>query len=575
MSLDDLQAQLRGTLDQQFAALNQKYQDGLAEARRQAAADAERELAIRLDAVRAEFSSRLEANVAGVRAEAQQQAALAIDHERAEYAQLIERLSVEQAQAIERERAEYAQVLERLNAEHAQAIEHERVEYAQAIERARAEQAQAAEHAAGQAAEAARTDAARQASETLDRLRADHAQAAERQRAEFDQALALAVEQAVTQAVAGARRTAALELESERRRAQNEIDAARQQAKAETAAAHQQAQGVSDAGRQQLKAALDGERQQLASALDTERQRARGEIDALRRQMQADSDALRERMQGELAAARQAAAGGQPSAAPAAAAGVPAAAFTRALAAIREIDGAQTLSQALDILLAQAGAVAGRAAIFLINADRLKAWKASGIPAIDVETVESSIGGKDLLARAIQSGQATPSGAGLPAPPFARLPVDRVGLAIPLMIGGRAVAVVYADSGSAAPAPGWAQMVESLVRHTSAVVALRTAMRTLDVLSGDGDPAAGQVSDAQGARRYARLLVSEIKLYNDAAVRAGREQRDLLQRLRPEIDRAQRLYEERVPSEVGGRQVFEQELLQTLADGDPALLGTS
>jgi hypothetical protein len=111
------------------------------------------------------------------------------------------------------------------------------------------------------------------------------------------------------------------------------------------------------------------------------------------------------------------------------------------------------------------------------------------------------------------------------------------------------------------------------VRHTSAVVALRTAMRTLDLLGGDG--AGGDVNDVQGARRYARLLVSEIKLYNEAAVRTGREQRDLLRRLRAEIDRAQRLYEERVPSAVGGRQVyFQQELVQTLADGDPALLGS-
>ena len=52
------------------------------------------------------------------------------------------------------------------------------------------------------------------------------------------------------------------------------------------------------------------------------------------------------------------------------------------------------------------------------------------------------------------------------------------------------------------------------------------------------------------------------------------EQRDLLQRLRAEIDRAQRLYEER--GATGGRQprrLFQQELVQTLADGDPALLG--
>ena len=82
--------------------------------------------------------------------------------------------------------------------------------------------------------------------------------------------------------------------------------------------------------------------------------------------------------------------------------------------------------------------------------------------------------------------------------------------------------------------------------------------------------------DDQGARRFARLLVSEIKLYNEAAVRAGRQQRDLRQRLRAEIDRAQRLYEERVPPAVGARHAyFQQELVQTLADGDPALLGNS
>ena len=85
----------------------------------------------------------------------------------------------------------------------------------------------------------------------------------------------------------------------------------------------------------------------------------------------------------------------------------------------------------------------------------------------------------------------------------------------------------------------------------------------------------GEASDDQGARRFARLLVSEIKLYNEAAVRTGRQQRDLLQRLRVEIDRAQRLYEERVPPAVGGRHAyFQQELVQTLADGDPALLGS-
>ena len=49
------------------------------------------------------------------------------------------------------------------------------------------------------------------------------------------------------------------------------------------------------------------------------------------------------------------------------------------------------------------------------------------------------------------------------------------------MIGGRAVAVLYADSGTQSAAAGAAEIVEALVRHASAIVALRTAMRTLEL----------------------------------------------------------------------------------------------
>src|SRR5829696_5625915 len=93
MSLDDLQAQLRGTLDQQFAALKQKYEDNVAEARQQAALEAERTAAAKVDQVRAEFdNARSEwearmraaaAAVAAARSEAEQQRA-ALEAARAE-----------------------------------------------------------------------------------------------------------------------------------------------------------------------------------------------------------------------------------------------------------------------------------------------------------------------------------------------------------------------------------------------------------------------------------------------------------------------------------------------------------
>ena len=40
MSLDDLQAQLRGALDQQFAALKQQYEKALTDAREKARTEA-------------------------------------------------------------------------------------------------------------------------------------------------------------------------------------------------------------------------------------------------------------------------------------------------------------------------------------------------------------------------------------------------------------------------------------------------------------------------------------------------------------------------------------------------------
>jgi hypothetical protein len=165
----------------------------------------------------------------------------------------------------------------------------------------------------------------------------------------------------------------------------------------------------------------------------------------------------------------------------------------------------------------------------------------------------------------------------IPAPPFARLNGNEA-VAAPLMINGRAVAVLYADGGGADAPSGWTDGVDAVVRYASTLSALRAATRTLDVLRGDvppdADATAANGDGEESARRYARLLVSEIKLYNEAAVRAGRQQRDLRQRLRGEIDRAQRLYEERVPPSVGARgQYFHQELIQTLAGGDPSLLG--
>jgi hypothetical protein len=77
-----------------------------------------------------------------------------------------------------------------------------------------------------------------------------------------------------------------------------------------------------------------------------------------------------------------------------------------------------------------------------------------------------------------------------------------------------------------------------------------------------------------GARRFARLLVSEIKLYNEQKVKEGRAEGDLYERLRETIDRSREMYNKRYAISVGSRyDYFHHELVNTLAEGDESRLG--
>jgi hypothetical protein len=78
------------------------------------------------------------------------------------------------------------------------------------------------------------------------------------------------------------------------------------------------------------------------------------------------------------------------------------------------------------------------------------------------------------------------------------------------------------------------------------------------------------------ARRFARLLVSEIKLYNEQKVKEGREASDLYERLREAIDRSREMYDKRVQPPVAARfDYFHYEVVNTLAEGDENKLGES
>jgi chemotaxis protein histidine kinase CheA len=262
----------------------------------------------------------------------------------------------------------------------------------------------------------------------------------------------------------------------------------------------------------------------------------------------------------------------------------------RLLGTLRRLDEGRSLTEILDALVEGAAAEAPRVALMSVQGPRVRSWKLMGfdpLPApIDLDRASAGV-----VTRALEQGDvaftepAAPGQAVPPGPGFTALPADRSGLAIPIRVGGAAVAVLYADDvtdAAAAKPAAWPEALEILTRHASMRLENLTAVRTAQAIGARVATAPAPVSgasivgedEAGGAHRYARLLISEIKLYNEAAVRVGREKRDLVERLRDEIDRARRLYEERVPAVVrAAHAFFDEELVRTLAGGDAALLG--
>ncbi len=76
------------------------------------------------------------------------------------------------------------------------------------------------------------------------------------------------------------------------------------------------------------------------------------------------------------------------------------------------------------------------------------------------------------------------------------------------------------------------------------------------------------------ARRFARLLISEIKLYNEEEVERGCAGKDLYQRLRDDIDRSREMYNRRISEDIRAEvDYFRDEMIRILADGDEDALG--
>ena len=273
-------------------------------------------------------------------------------------------------------------------------------------------------------------------------------------------------------------------------------------------------------------------------------------------------------------------------------------ATARLLDGIRSFDGARSLTDTLDTLMSCAGREAARVGVFLVRGSgdkHFRSWRLAGFgPSLDggdpIDIADADAG---VIAAATRTARlATASGNDrAAAPAFAPLAPDQDCVAVPLVLCGQVVAVLYADGLRSNPEPGTSnpepgtlnlELLEVLGRHAARCLEALTAIRTARSLTAKpgplpGSPAAGEDLDEEhaAARRYARILVSEIKLYHEADVSAGRRERDLATRLGGEIARARALYEQRVPADVRHASDYvREELIRTLADGDATLIET-
>jgi hypothetical protein len=92
------------------------------------------------------------------------------------------------------------------------------------------------------------------------------------------------------------------------------------------------------------------------------------------------------------------------------------------------------------------------------------------------------------------------------------------------------------------------------------------------------DPFAGMsAEDAdthRKAQRFARLLVDEIKLYNQAKVAEGRRHKDLYDRLKEDIDKSRSTFQKRYGNSAAATgDYFQREVVRSLAEDDLSVMG--
>lgn len=135
----------------------------------------------------------------------------------------------------------------------------------------------------------------------------------------------------------------------------------------------------------------------------------------------------------------------------------------------------------------------------------------------------------------------------------------------------------HAPKHTAATIPGQpepaAEVVEVVAAHGASAGAAASAAAATDPFAGLSPEDADTHRKAQ---RFARLLVDEIKLYNQAKVAEGRKHKDLYDRMKDDIEKSRSTFQKRYGNTAAGSaNYFQAELLRSLAEDDISVMGTN
>jgi hypothetical protein len=294
-------------------------------------------------------------------------------------------------------------------------------------------------------------------------------------------------------------------------------------------------------------------------------------------------------------------------------------------AAVSAIQAGTTQKEILRALLDNTVLCSGRAALFVVKNGSAVGWNGIGFSnneAIKDATlaVDSGLAARAMQTRSVESGNA----ADVDSDFVARVgsPQEDRAVILPLLLKEKVSALIYADAGQNGGILDQSAL-DVLVRATSSwleVVSQRkqahretapepesmhsapsndpfaahapmhavstqpavepvpaAAMSAAAAWGGATSIPAGEDGEVhRKAQRFARLLMDEIKLYNQAKVAEGRKHRDIYDRLKEDIEKSRTTYQKRYGNTAAASaDYFNQELVRSLAEDDVSLMGSN